>query len=205
MQFESASGRYPRPGVARGVTLIELMVVVAIAAVLLGLAVPNLRDFFITNRLASASNDLTATLSTARSEAIKRGTNVAMISTSAISGDWGGGWRMCGDANNNRVCNNAEPIIRVGAPVSAPIMIRASAGLAGTIAFSSAGRLIGPDPNTPISGVILICYTGATRARALLVSSSGRIQVAADTDSNGKPEGENGQDLNVDFNTCALS
>ena len=46
------------PHVARGVTLIELMVAVAIVAVLAGVAFPNYRDYVVRGHLAEASNGL---------------------------------------------------------------------------------------------------------------------------------------------------
>ena len=48
-----------RPRAARGITLIELMVAVAIVAVLAGIAYPGYRDYLMRGRVAEASNGLT--------------------------------------------------------------------------------------------------------------------------------------------------
>lgn len=56
----------------RGFTLLELMVVIVVASILLGVAVPALGDWIRNARLTSAANDLVASLHYARSESIKR-------------------------------------------------------------------------------------------------------------------------------------
>ena len=55
-----------------GFTLVELMFTITVLAVLLGIGVPNFRDFIRNSRLTSAANDLLADLNLARSEAVKR-------------------------------------------------------------------------------------------------------------------------------------
>jgi len=55
-----------------GFTLIELMFTIVVLAVLLGIGVPNFRDFVRNSRMTSAANDLLADLNLARSEAVKR-------------------------------------------------------------------------------------------------------------------------------------
>jgi type IV fimbrial biogenesis protein FimT len=55
-----------------GFTLIELMFTVVVLAVLLGIGVPNFRDFVRNSRMTAAANDLLADLNLARSEAVKR-------------------------------------------------------------------------------------------------------------------------------------
>jgi len=67
----------------RGFTLIELMITVAVAAVLLMIAVPSFRNITLSNRLNTAANDLVNAISVARMEAIKRNTSTQFCSNSA--------------------------------------------------------------------------------------------------------------------------
>lgn len=55
-----------------GFTLLELMLVVTVAAVILGLGIPNMAQFIRNNRMTSAANDMLAGLHMARTEAVKR-------------------------------------------------------------------------------------------------------------------------------------
>ncbi len=57
-------------------TLVELLIAVAIAAVVLTLAGPSLRDFILLQRLKSISASLVTDMQYARSEAVSRGRNV---------------------------------------------------------------------------------------------------------------------------------
>lgn len=55
-----------------GFTLIELMFTIVVLAVLLGIGVPNFRDFIRNSRMTAAANDLLADVNLTRSEAVKR-------------------------------------------------------------------------------------------------------------------------------------
>lgn len=59
-----------------GFTLIELMVTIAVAAILLAIATPSFTSIINSNRLTSASNEMVATLQAARMEAVRRNTAV---------------------------------------------------------------------------------------------------------------------------------
>jgi len=84
-----------------GFTLLELMITVAVLAVLLGLGVPALTQFIRDNRLTAQTNALVGSLNLARAEAAKRGLPVAVCAATnaqpaACAGedasDWANGW-----------------------------------------------------------------------------------------------------------------
>lgn len=73
----------------RGFTLIELMVVISIAAVMMGLALPSFTSFVAGQRVKTATSDFSLAAVFARSEAIKRNAEVGIV---AAAGGWKDGW-----------------------------------------------------------------------------------------------------------------
>ncbi|SEK02705.1 MULTISPECIES: GspH/FimT family pseudopilin [unclassified Variovorax] len=73
-----------------GFTLLELMVVVAIVAVLATVGTPAFRDLLINQRLSAAAQAFNAALSLARMEAIRRSQSVSV--TALVGRSWLGGW-----------------------------------------------------------------------------------------------------------------
>lgn len=72
----------------RGFTIIELMIVIVIVSILAAVAAPSFRNLLAVTRIKTASSDIHLSLTRARSEAIKRNTN---ITVDAASG-WLAGW-----------------------------------------------------------------------------------------------------------------
>lgn len=88
----------------RGVTLIEMMVTVAVAAILMAAAVPSFNTMIQNNRISAQVNDFVSAVHAARGEAIKRGTPVTLCSSSnqrSCNGGqtWNGGWVVFEDQN----------------------------------------------------------------------------------------------------------
>jgi len=79
-----------RRAAATGFTLIELMVAIAVGAVLASWALPNLNYLVARVKLKTAASDLHTSLTLARSEAIKR--NAAVTVTPVSTSDWSQGW-----------------------------------------------------------------------------------------------------------------
>ena len=93
-----------------GFTLIELMITLAIAAILLMVAVPNLSAYRRNAELTSAANTFMAGLNTARSEAMKRGRNAIVVPTNNGS-NWNGGWVVFVDVNGNQTFNEGTDFV----------------------------------------------------------------------------------------------
>jgi type IV fimbrial biogenesis protein FimT len=88
--------------IVRGFTLIELIVTIAVGAILAGMAVPSFREFAANNRLTSQVNALIGDLNVARSEALKRNRCISLTATDSTvdTNEWGrGGWTFGVDAN----------------------------------------------------------------------------------------------------------
>lgn len=90
--------------------MIELMIVVAIAAILAGLAAPSFDDFMNRTRQTSTMTQLIGDLNRARSEAIKRNQRVLVCvrgtdSACGNGADWQNGWLLCYDENQDGACD----------------------------------------------------------------------------------------------------
>ena len=66
---------------SRGFTLVEMLVVMAISAILIAAAVPSFQALIASTRASSASGTLLSNLEYARSEAIRRNQNVTVCRT----------------------------------------------------------------------------------------------------------------------------
>jgi len=80
----------------QGFTLLEMMIALAIAAILIVIAIPTFRDSTLRSTLTVQSNDLVAGALTARSEAIKRRAAVSLCASTdnltCTNSRWERGW-----------------------------------------------------------------------------------------------------------------
>lgn len=192
--MDLSKARHRSPTAQRGLSLIEVLVVMAIAAILLGIGVPNMQTFILNNRLAAATHEFYTALQFARSEAVRRAAQVTLVHNGAPgSGNWGAGWTMFVDANGNGVQDAGEETLRAGAPLQAPLTLYGNANFANFIAFDAGGRL-----TTAGGGAFVICHGadltegGQSRSRAVLVNGAGRVRFGLDSNNDGVPEKDTG-------------
>lgn len=80
----------------QGFTLIELMVTIAVAAIILGIAAPSFKEFMAGQSIRTVASNLHADMLRSRSEAISRNQSVVLVPV--VSGNWNNGWQICTDS-----------------------------------------------------------------------------------------------------------
>lgn len=166
----------------RGYTLVELLVALAIGAILLTIAIPGYSFLVNGSRLTIVINDLVTVLHLARSEAIKRGMRVTLCktsnATSAIpacdaSASWEQGWLLFVDGGTAGVIESGDILLRVQDTISPAVTITTS-NYSSYISYLSSGRSQGSNglPN----GAIRVCV-GSNR-RDIIINNTGRIRLA---------------------------
>jgi type IV fimbrial biogenesis protein FimT len=111
----------------RGVTLFELIVVMAIGGIMAAMALSSYKYVTTGNRISSEINGLLGDLQYARSEAIKEGAPVSVCisagtptpSCSTTLTDWKNGWLVFSDANGNGTVDSPpDAVLRAQAAFS---------------------------------------------------------------------------------------
>lgn len=97
----------------RGFTLLELVVAMAVAAIVLTIGIPSFLNFIRNNRLTAESSDFMGALALTRNTAAVRGTPVSLGQTGSTAGDYTSGWQVWIDPNGNGVLDSGEQVIRV--------------------------------------------------------------------------------------------
>lgn len=121
----------------RGFTLVELMVIVAIAAILAGLTAPSFTNVLRNSRASSAAAALQVSLSLARSEAVRRGSNARVsVAANTAPGVWGSGWKVFADASGN-----ANAGLAPTTDTSTTTILEQVAALPSSVEFGQTGTL----------------------------------------------------------------
>jgi len=186
---------------ALGFTLIELLVTVVLMAIVLAIVAPSMRDLLVDNRQATDFNKMTASLTLARSEAVKRRARTRVCIGDAThdcdgtSTHWENGWIVIADTNGNGTVTLADGdlILQNQSALDHGVTLRGNNNVTRSIGFNPRGFSGNP-------GTLRLCDArGATEARGIIISNTGRPRRAID--SNGDGTVDNGASPPVNL-TC---
>ena len=184
----------------QGFTLVEVLVAVAIAAVLAAIALPNMSTFIQNNARSSRMNELTLAFNIARNEAVAKQTIVTVCASTTLptpvnytcnnTNAYQNGWIVMSDANADGVVNGADQVLRITEPDMA-----GSATLIGTdslgasiprVSFNSTGQATGLTVNLTRVKFTYCDSRGVNAARAIIMMRTGHAKTSRDG-----PDGDN--------------
>lgn len=169
-----------------GFTLIELMVTIAIAAVLMMVAVPSFVTYQRNSEMTSFANTLLASINAARGEAMKRGRYAMVVPVDGVL--WSSGWVAFVDVDGSRTLSatNDISVVKKEAPPTyltvsgnntaseaAPYIMFDPSGYAARKSTSPAG----PNLTLTITRNDVPATEVAAQTRRLIVAITGRARV----------------------------
>lgn len=149
-----------QPTRSAGFTLVELMVTIAVLAIIASIAIPSMREIVASQRVRAAASDIASDLVIARNEAVKRGDDVMLAP--ATSG-WADGWTL-------KVASTSELLSSRNAAGSGVTF--ASSPL--TVTYDKYGRLSGA-----VSVVRFSIKSSGAAQRCVSIDPSGRPKSSA--------------------------
>lgn len=169
-----------------GFTLIELIIVLAIAGVILTSAIPAFSNMLAENRQKSQLFTLFSHHQLARSEAIKTNQRVTLCKSNngqqcTSKSQWHEGWIIFSDTDHNKQINADERVVFIQQALPGNLTLKYKGfGSHNYISYYSNG-------SSTTNGTFTLCsQLGDQTAKSLIISRTGRARLASKA-SKGKP------------------
>ena len=172
----------------RGFSLIELIVTLAIAAILVTTAVPSFFGMIQRDRLTTQANDFVSSLSLARAEAASRGQRIVVCKSAgpaynscATSGGWEQGWIIFADNGDDNYVPADDAalggILRVHEALGGGTTLTGDTNIGNSIAFLGTGFADGINPTR----FLALCDSSgdASQGKSIAVLPIGQARVDA--------------------------
>jgi type IV fimbrial biogenesis protein FimT len=171
----------------KGFTLIELMIGIALAAIIVSMAAPSFNSAMKNNKIVAETNEIIADINFARSEAVKRSNRVVLCRSASPShnsptcggtaSNWSSGWLVFADTDADNTYNAANDIlIRIGNPADKTVTIKTNNTADQELVYNPDGTI-----NTGGNiAVFAICDDrGKDHGRQVQISATGRPRLVA--------------------------
>ena len=167
----------------RGWTLIELLIVLAVASLLFGLALPAFSGGVEAARASDARAELETSLASASNHAAITGVRAVLCPSRDHrecddTPDWSAGWLVFLDSNANRELEGGERVLKVQPALQGRVHLRSTAGRT-RIVFQGNGG------NAGSNATFTLCDgRGPSKARALIMGNAGTLRDGEATEAN---------------------
>lgn len=170
-----------------GVTLIELIITLAVAAILTSLALPSFRQAMVSNRLTSINNEFMGAINFVRAEAIKRGQSITLCKSTTGNACstvnttfWENGWIAFADNNANGDLDVGEAVLQVWPSLPQLYTLRSTT-------FSDFIRYT-PQGATTTTGSFAVCHNSEEEGAKAVIITRLRPRIAEDSNNDSIPE-----------------
>ena len=161
-------------------TLVELVVAIAIAALLAGMAIPAFHEWLGAVQLADHAKHIAENMTRARTEAIRRGHRVNLCKSPdqrrcVNRGGWDAGYLVFVDINRDGQVSNDETVLGIEGRAPPGITVEANKPLDNYVSYTSLGhaRML----NGALQmGTFTVCRSGQ-RALHVVLAGTGRVRI----------------------------
>lgn len=161
-----------------GFTLLEALVVLALVAVLTGIAAPAMSSLRQQHRMQGQAEDFFNSLMLARSEALRQQQRVTVCVRTvddrcAATGPWTSGWMVFFDANANAQRESQEPVLQKHEALSAGLTLEGNSMVSRYVSYGPEGRsqtVTGAFQ----AGTLSLCSPAASQAWHVVINALGK-------------------------------